>query len=133
MKKTVIIISLLMIFSLAGCNRIPNMSASEIRTYFSDKKTEKDLADAFAITSNKFWWVEDNEYDYEEGSPEHKKACAITDEWGKLMDEYKNEIFEIIKNEGVAIPTTGQIEVLKLFMERFGYADGNGWWIKEEK
>ena len=109
---------------------IPNMSASEVRAYFVNKKTEKDLADAFAVVSNKFWWVEDNEYDYEEGTPEHKMACAITDEWGTLMDEYKNRIFEIITNEGVTIPKTGQIEVLKPFMARFGYINGNGRWIK---
>ena len=112
---------------------ILNMSASEVRAYFVNKKTEKDLADAFAITSNKFWWVEDNEYDYEEGSPEHKKACTITDEWGTLMDEYKKRIFEILTNEGVSIPPKGQIEVLKPFMARFGYVDGNGWWIKQDK
>ena len=111
---------------------IPNMSASEVRTFFADNKTEKDLADAFAVVSNKFWWVEDNEYDYEEGTPEHKMACAITDEWGNLMDEYKKRIFEILTNEGVVIPKTGQIEVLKPFMARFGYIDGNGWWIKQE-
>lgn len=112
---------------------IPNMSASEVRAYFVNKKTEKDLADAFAVASNKFWWVEDNEYDYEEGTPEHKMACAITDEWGTLMDEYKKRIFEILTNEGVSIPSKGQIEVLKPFMARFGYIDGNGWWIKQDK
>ena len=109
---------------------ISNMIASEVENYFSDKHTYKDLADAYAITCNKFAWVEDNEYDYEEGTPEHKTACAITDEWGNLMDEYKNRIFEIITNEGVTIPKTGQIEVLKPFMARFGYINGNGRWIK---
>ena len=111
----------------------PNMSVSEVRAYFADKKSEKDLADAFAVASNKFWWVEDNEYDYEEGTPEHKMACAITDEWGCLMDEYKTKIFEILTNEGVIIPSKGQIEVLKPFMARFGYIDDNGWWIKQDK
>ena len=112
---------------------VPNMNASDIKTYFADKKTEKDLADAFAMASNKFRWVEDNEYDYEKGSPEHKKACAITDEWGELINEYENRIFEILKNEGITILATGQIGVLNFFMERFGYVDGNGWWIKQEK
>ena len=73
---------------------VPNMSAAEVKAYFDDKHTEKDLADAYAIAHNKFWWVEDNEYDYEEGTPEHTAACAITEEWGSLMDEYKVEIFE---------------------------------------
>ena len=57
---------------------VPNMSAAEVKAYFADKHTEKDLADAYAIAHNKFWWVEDNEYDYEEGAPEHIAACAIT-------------------------------------------------------
>lgn len=110
---------------------IPNMSAAEVKAYFADKHTEKDLADAFAIVHNKFWWVEDNEYDYEEGTPEHKAACAITDEWGALMDEYEARIFEILRNEGITIPKTGRISVLTPFMARHGYSDGNGWWIKD--
>ena len=109
---------------------VPNMSAAEVKTYFADKHTEKDLADAYAIAHNKFWWVEDNEYDYEKGTPEYITACAITEEWGSLMNEYKARIFDILTNEGVTIPTTGQIEILAPFMARNGYADGNGWWIK---
>ena len=108
----------------------PNMSAADVKAYYADKRTAKDLADAYAITHNKFWWVDDKEYDYEEGTPEHKAACAVTDEWGALKNEYKNRIFEILIGEGISIPATGQIKVLAPFMERFGYVDGNGWWIK---
>lgn len=110
---------------------IQNMSAAEVKAYFSDKHTEPHLAYAFAITSNKFWWVEDNEYDYEVGTPEHKAARAITDEWGALMDEYEQRIFEIITSEGIVIPETGRIKVLEPFMKRHGYANHGGWWIKE--
>ena len=109
---------------------VPNMSAAEVKAYFDDKHTEKDLADAYAIAHNKFWWVEDNEYDYEEDTPEHKAACAITDEWCTLMHEYKTRIFDILTSEGVVIPATGQIQVLVPFMSRNGYVDGNGWWIE---
>jgi hypothetical protein len=115
-----------------GQEPLPNMSAEEVRAFFADKHTQEDLADAFAVASNKFWWVEDNEYDYKEGSPEHKTACSITDAWGNLMDEYKHRIFEILTSEGVIIPATAQVEVLKPFMARFGYIDGNGWWVKQE-
>ena len=88
------------------------------------------MADAFAISSNKFWWVEDDVYDYEVDTPEHQTACAITDAWGELMDYYKSKIFSILQVEGVVIPETGQNAVLKPFMLRNGYIDGNGWWIK---
>ena len=110
---------------------IPDMNVSEVKLYFTNKTTEKDLADAYAIVHNKFWWVEDNEYDYEEGTPEHEAACAVTDEWGALMGDYKKRIFEILTSQGVSIPVTGQSKVLEPFMARHGYVDGNGWWIKD--
>ncbi len=109
----------------------PNMSPSDVKAYFSDKQTKNDLANAYAIASNKFCWVEDNEYDYADGSPEHIAACAVTDKWGALMKEYENRIFEILSCEGIIIPETKQIEVLAPFMARFGYINGNGWWLKE--
>ena len=114
-----------------GKEPVPNMSVAEVKAYFANKHTQKDLADAYAIAHNKFWWVEDNEYDYEEGSPDHKAACAVTDEWRVLMEEYQNQIFLILISEGVTIPTTGQIKILEPFMARYGYVDGNGWWVKQ--
>ena len=112
---------------------IPNKTPTDVRGYFAERKSERDLADAFAIASNKFWWVEDNVYDYEEGTPEYIAACAITDEWGALMDEYEERIFMILRNEGVEIPETGRIKVLEPFMKRNGYREGNGWWIKNKE
>ena len=112
---------------------IPNKTPTDVRGYFAERKSERDLADAFAIASNKFWWVEDNVYDFEEGTPEYTAACAITDEWGALMDEYEERIFMILRNEGVEIPETGRIKVLEPFMKRNGYRDGNGWWIKNKE
>ena len=112
---------------------IPDMSPTDVRNYFIGKQTEKDLADAFAMASNKFFWIEDNIYDYEEGTKEYVAACAITDEWCALMDEYEEKIFKILVSEGVVIPENARIRVLKPFMARNGYVDGNGWWVKAEK
>lgn len=109
---------------------LPNTQPSEIRERFSGQLTEQQLAEAFAITSNQFWWVEDNVYDYPEGTPAYKEACEITDAWGELMDYYQSQIFEILSTEGIKIPKTGQIDVLELFMVRNGYLNGQGWWIK---
>ena len=111
---------------------IPNKTPTDVRGYFAERKSERDLADAFAIASNKFWWVEDNVYDYEEGTPEYIAACAIADEWGALMDEYEERIFAILRNEGISIANRGK-SVLYPFMKRNGYRDGNGWWIKDQE
>lgn len=81
---------------IMGQESIPDKTAQEIRLLFAERTMERDLADAFALASNQFWWVEDNVYDFEEGTSEHQEACRITDEWGELMDEYKERIFELL-------------------------------------
>lgn len=115
---------------IMGEEPMPGISPADIKEKYSGLLTEQHLADAFAIANNKFWWAEDNVYDYEEGTPEYQAACEITDAWGELMDYYKSQIFTILQHEGVTIPETGQIVVLVPFMLRNGYIDGNGWWIK---
>lgn len=109
----------------------PNLTAKELHLRYSTMQTEQELADAYALSSNQFWWVEDDSYDYEEGTPEYQKARDITNAWKVVMEEYENMIFGILRNEGITIPNTGRIEVLIPFMERNGYEDGNGWWIKD--
>lgn len=106
---------------------------TELEAFFVDKHSAQDLADAYAITHNKFWWVEDNEYDHEESSPEHKAACLVTDERGSLMNQYKSRIFEVLRSEGIEIPHTGQIAVLIPFMRKYGYEDQDGWWVKKPR
>ena len=115
---------------IMGKEPMPGISPADIKARHSGLLSEQCLADAFAISSNKFWWGEDDVYDYEVDTPEHQAACAITDAWGELMDYYKSQVFSTLQAEGVVIPETGQNTVLKPFMLRNGYIDGNGWWIK---
>ena len=56
---------------------IPSTTAAEIKEQFENMTTLQELADVFAITSNKFWWVEDNEYDYEKGTKEYQEDSKI--------------------------------------------------------
>lgn len=111
---------------------IPDKTPKDIKLYFADKRTEQDLADAYALVNNKYWWVEDNVYDYEKDTPEYEIACTIAKEWGALLDLYELQVFDILTSEGIQIPETGRREVVAPFMKRNGYLDGNGWWIKEE-
>ena len=112
---------------------IPGWEPNDIKEWYGLHHTEAGLAQAFAAVSNKFFWVEDNEYDYEEGTPEHQEACRITDAWAELMDNLQEEIFTILRSEGVIIPEAGQITVLIPFMERNGFSDRNGWWVAEDQ
>ena len=115
-----------------GSDPLPNVTPGEVRTWYLQHHNESGLASAFAASSNKAWWVEDNIYDYEEGTLEHKEACAITDAWFEAMDELEQEILDILRSEGVKIPEAGRISVLRPFMERHGFIDRGGWWVRNE-
>ncbi len=110
---------------------MPDLTIEKANQIFDEIETEKDIADLFAIVHNKAWWIEDEEYDFEAGTEEHKKAAERTDMWFALSDKLRNMIFNILKSEGVDIPEKGQIVVLEPFMKRNGFIDGSGWWIKE--
>lgn len=110
----------------------PELTIDMAYEVYADVSDEKALADIFSIVENKSWWIEDEVYDYEEGTDEYKQACEITKKWFDLADRIKNDIFEILSVEGVKIPKSGQIVVLEPFMKRNGYLNRDGWWIKEE-
>ena len=109
----------------------PGVSIEDARKKYSIIKGENDLSEIYAVVENKAWWYADEIYDYEEGSVEHKRAISIMNEWFELAAEIKNDIFEILRSEDVEIPNTGQITVLRPFMLRNGYYDGDGSWIKK--
>lgn len=109
------------------------LSVEDVSELIEKIKTEKELADLFSVSNNKAWWVEDDVYDYEEGTVEYQKAYAKMNQWFAIADELKEKIFAILREEGISIPESGQISVLLPFMERNGYFDGNGWWIPREE
>lgn len=88
---------------------------------------EQELAEDYAMASNKAWLVEDDVYDYEEGTPEYQEACRVTDDWFAVEEILRNKIFTILKSEGVDVSAQRYIYVLKPFMERNGYREGGGY------
>ena len=111
---------------------IPDCTPADIRDWLKTHTVHQALAFAFAMVSNKFFWVADNEYDYPYGSKQHAWVCEITDAWGTLMDELEERIYLILSERGVTIPKTRKIDVLRPFMKEFGFIDGRGWWIKPQ-
>ncbi len=111
----------------------PDLDIEKARELILKISSEQELADLYADVCNKAFWIEDEEYDYDEGTEEHIKACQISDEWFYEEEILREIIFYILRNEGIEIPERGFITVLSIFMERNGYRDGNGWWIEKEE
>lgn len=94
---------------------------------------EAGLANAYALASNKFRWADADEHNYERGTEEHTKACGITNEWYALVLLLQEDIFAILRSEGVTIPEKGTLKVLVPFMARNGFRSFGGWWAREKR
>ena len=110
----------------------PDIPIDEIRAIMENKQTERDIADGFAISSNWRVVAEDAEYDYDEGTEEYVQACRVADDWSELSDMLMEKMITILKSEGVFISEDDSWKAVSIFMERNGYKDRSGWWVREK-
>lgn len=112
---------------------LANYTLEEMWEIARNIQSTQELVDAYAAASNKFWWVEDDEYDFEEGSEEYKRACAVTDAWKELWKHLENRVIEAAIKEGlfpVHQENIGLVKKMEPFMKKYGYRDGRGWWVR---
>lgn len=112
---------------------LPEKTIEEMWETASQLKNTQELVDAFTGASNKFWWVEDDVYDYDENTEEYKKACEITKAWKELVDSLGDRLIQAAKAEGlmkIDEEHPRSIVALTPVMEKYGYHDGRGWWVR---
>lgn len=111
---------------------VPDVSIEDMRGIVASIDTEQDLADAFAMVHNKFWFIEDDTYDYEPGTEDYIRVRTVVDAWGELMNTLSDRIKEIMDRDHLHATTNkgNPRHVFEPFMRKYGYRDGRGWWIK---
>lgn len=110
---------------------LPDMSAEDMWKTVEKDLTSQELADAFAGAHNKFIWVEDDIYDFEEGTERHKKAYAVYSAWKQIYMHLETLVISRAKAEGLFLhEQRGLLKQIEKFMEKYGYRDGNGWWVR---
>ena len=112
-----------------------NVNPNDIIKWLKEENySEKSLAVALACADNKFWWIEDDLYDYEEDSKEYEEILAIVDSWGKLMKYVEKKIYGVLRKKRIYVPKKkqGSLRSLIPFMSRNGYYDAGGWWIEKD-
>ncbi len=118
--------NVVVMFNEPAKNLTPEMVENTILQIHS----ELELAQLYATCYNKSIWLEDEIYDYELGTHEYNQAAKASDTWLLLRNKLQNMILNILRLEGVTIPKQGIFYTLIPFMERNGYKNENGWWIK---
>ena len=112
---------------------MPGKSIDDMRREVDEITSTKELVDAYVAVHNKFWFIEDDLYDYEEDSSEYVEVRERIDAWGDLMDTLNQKIMKAAAEEGLLAerqPNSGTIKQLEQFMLKYGYRDGSGWWVK---
>ena len=114
---------------------LPDISAREMRQWIGENDTLADLATAMAQAHNRLGYIS-HDLDELEGD-ELFQAKDIFDEQDTLCRELYDKIISILKEEKASGKSAhtfmdkGLHYVIKPFMERYGYYDDAGWWIKE--
>lgn len=119
-------------YFIMGSEPLSQWSVDEVREWLTEHTNQQSIIDAYAAVHNQAFFIEDREYDYEEGTTAYTYACEQTDAWFTLMNELQEIIFDYIRDNGIAIPDKGFNSVLAPFMEQHGYRDRSGWWIKKK-
>ena len=119
---------------LAG-DPLPDVTPEDIREEAAAARSVQELVDIYAAVHNKCGWIDDDLYDYEEGSAGYIEILTIVEAWGTLLRELEHRVTEVAEKEGLLIkdPGLGSIKQKELFMKAYGYRDGRGWWVRDDK
>lgn len=119
-------------------NPCEDICAKEMQRRIAMISTEEELTMMLAYVSNRFWYMEDDLYDYEIGSDEYETLRREVSEWGEMMHSLDLRALSILReeNEGGLLNhnldmSRGSQAVINILMERNGYSDAGGWWVQK--
>lgn len=110
---------------IMGSEPLAGVSAEEWRNILGDDYTESALAASLAGAWNETGWLMD-EADDDDSTSEIKARYEL---WWALQLELVENVATILQCEC----ETPYIKLVTPFMERNGYRDGGGWWVKKEE
>jgi len=119
----------------SNCRREEIMSEEEMKRKIACITSTQELVDVYVESYFQYKFYEDAEYDFEEGSEEYESSCDETDVWREIMDYLEDRIKKTASEEGLLAekgPDSGIVKQLVTFMDKYGYLNQGGWWVKKE-
>lgn len=114
-------------------DRIKIIEIEEMENSIEQKSTTQELVDVYARVHNKFWFIEDDLYNYEVWTEAYDQVRSVVDAWRGLMSDLERRVIESAEQEGLLgerPPDAGTIKRLETFMKKYGYRDDRGWWVE---
>ena len=108
---------------------------ADIKSILTQDHSDKTLAACFASVHNQAGWLAHDIDDEENDEETNNRIIAEFNEWWSLEKELVAEVERRLEQENtnIKIQDIGYHFIVKPFMERNGYRDGAGWWVKREK
>ena len=109
--------------------------AADLREWLIANNTEHNIAVALAQSNMKKGWLMHDLCDPD--TTDLPRVRLAYNEWRELYEELHARIFSIMEKEndlGVASHNLSETRghyVIMPFMERNGYRDGSGWWVRK--
>ncbi len=111
------------------------MSEEEMKSEIASITSTQELVEVYVESYFQYKFFEDAEYDFEEGTEEYESSCDETDVWREIMDYLEDRIKKTASEEGLLAekgPDSGIVKQLVTFMDKYGYLNQGGWWVKKE-
>lgn len=106
---------------------------ADIKSILTQDHSDKTLAACFASVHNQAGWLAHDIDDEENDEETNNRIIAEFNEWWSLEKELVAEVEQRLGNTCQKKQDVGYHFKVKPFMERNGYRDGAGWWVKREK
>ena len=105
--------------------------ASDITEWFETHRTEKDLADVYTPAVLLRALAEKTLHGFEQGTQAYDDAAEVFERWNVLLAQVKEEILNMMRKENPELKELDE-KALETFMNRNGYTDQGGWYLKED-
>ena len=116
-------------FILSG--EFAGMTPDDIRVWLEQDRSRQEIVDVFVAVSTHAYVIEDEIYDFKEGTKEHQWASWVISKWFDLCRELTARVISLARDEGHDVPDKGHHYPLIPFMESYGYRESGGWWRKK--
>ena len=108
--------------------QFPSIRPDDVREWFSENQDDESLAEVLAQVCNRTACLM-----AESSESDDPWLEVIFYDWDELEEELLQECLTRLKEKGMLQDAEGRYGQIKPFMEKYGYRNGNGWWIKNEK
>lgn len=104
----------------------------DIKNILADDQSDITLAACYAAVHNQTGWLAHNIDDDDNDEETNNRIITEFNEWWNLEKELVAEVEQRLGNTCRKKQNVGYRFIVKPFMERNGYRDGAGWWVKRE-